>query len=126
MNNDETVSVISSVMDVYERLIKAQEWNQYQNKKHNECAESLLQMEDNAKDLQERLDIAAEQNIRFSKEILRMHEDAENMIEQICKCHALLCYIQDYETLSEEAAFAVTQQADELTTVMPMFSNEKI
>ena len=51
--------VAAMIADVYERLLKAEEWNRYQNQKHTECADRLVAA-------QERIQIL-EANLRDKK-----------------------------------------------------------
>ena len=45
--------VAAMIADVYERLLKAEEWNRYQNEKHTECADRLLEAQDRIRELEE-------------------------------------------------------------------------
>ena len=44
--------VASMIADVYERLLKAEEWNRYQDEKHTECANRLLEAQDYIRELE--------------------------------------------------------------------------
>ena len=43
--------VAAMIADVYERLLKAEEWNCYQNEKHTECADRLVEAQDHIREL---------------------------------------------------------------------------